>query len=378
MPEIGDILGMLDRDGALHLDDAGQYGPWPRPGHNEVALPIDFDGLAPDRETAVEYRRGINLTEEVVQRVLEGNGGLRGRDNAVPPLDVLGWYQPIHFFANNWGTFIRESAIVALARDLAPRFERFADRRHTAAHVATLLRAGFVYIYLHEQYHHKIESLAIRLHVAERRPVYPGFKLKVSKRVAGTDDDIQEALANADAWHRLGQSPYSNWFAPDERQVIRKWLEDLFAASPPGYRQAASYLRAVRFDGGEQWLSAQVQEALVTPMRPYLGEFGIATHLTQALFKLNQHVWTLVPAGHEPILPTLSGVFPLATAKLERYIKSLGWKEVPGAGKGSHTKYRRDGQIIIVPHAKDVSLTVLSSIAHTLGYTIPELAKLAT
>jgi predicted RNA binding protein YcfA (HicA-like mRNA interferase family) len=69
---------------------------------------------------------------------------------------------------------------------------------------------------------------------------------------------------------------------------------------------------------------------------------------------------------------------PLATAKLERYIKRQGWKEVAGAGKGSHTKYRHEGQMIILPHAKDVSLTVLSSTARTLGYKIHELVELAT
>ena len=378
MPDIGEILGMLDRDGALHLDDRREYGPWPEPGPGEIALPVDFEGLAPERETAVDYRRGIRLTRDVVQRVLEGDGGLRGRDNAVPPLDVLGWYQPIHFFAGNWGTFIRESAIVALAHDLAPRFQQYADRRSMEAHVAILLRAAFAYIYLHEQYHHKIESLAIRLHVAERRPVYPGFKLNVSKVVAGSDNDIQEALANADAWHRLGQAPYSSWFAPDERQVIREWLEDVFVHSPPGYCQAVAFLRAAPFDGGEQFLSAQLQEARVTPQRPYTEEFGIATHLTQALFSLKQNVWTLVPAGEQPILPTISGVFPLATTRLERYIKRQGWKEVAGAGKGSHTKYRHEGQMIILPHAKDVSLTVLSSTARTLGYKIHELVELAS
>jgi predicted RNA binding protein YcfA (HicA-like mRNA interferase family) len=369
---------MLDRDGALHLDDRGDYGPWPEAGSGEIALPVDFEGLTPDHETALDNRRGIRLTRAVVQRVLEWDGGLRGRDNAVPPLDVLGWYQPIHFFAGNWGTFIRESALVDLAADLAPRFQHFADRRSAEAHVALLLRAAFVFIYLHEQYHHKIESLAIRLHVAERRPVYPDFKLNVAKVVAGTDDDLQEALANADAWRRLGQVPYSSWFAADERQVIREWLEDVFIHSPPGYSQAVWFLSATPFDGTEQFLSAQVQEARVVPRRPHPEDFGIATHLTQALFNLKQNVWTLVPAGEEPILPTISGVFPLATARLERYIKRQGWKEVSGAGKGSHTKYRHEGQMIILPHSKDVSLRVLSSAAHTLGYKIHDLIELAS
>lgn len=378
MPDIGDILGMLDRDGALHLDDMGEYGPWPEHGPDEVAVPIDFDGLTPDREAALDYPGGTGLTQEVINRVLEGgSGGLRGRDNAVPPLDALGWYQPIHFFASNWGIFIRESALVALATDLAPRFQQFAIRRSDHAHVAILLRAAFAYIFLHEQYHHKIESLAIRLHVTERRPVYPDFKLNVANKVAGSDDDLQEGLANADACHRLSDAPYSKWFALDERRIVREWLEDIFVNSPPGYRKAVTYLHPMLFNSGEEFLSAQVQEAQVGPTRPYPAEFGIATHLTQALFNLKQNIWTLVPVGQQPILPTLGGVFPLPTAKLERYIRRQGWQQVPDSGKGSHTKYRRNGQMIILPHSKDVSRPVLSSTARTLGCKVRELAKIA-
>ena len=134
----------------------------------------------------------------------------------------------------------------------------------------------------------------------------------------------------------------------------------------------------MRFDGGEQFLSAQVQEAQVAPTRPHPAEFGIATHLTQALFNLKQNIWTLIPIGQQPILPTLGGVFPLTTAKLERYIRRQGWQQVPAAGKGSHTKYRRQGQMIILPHAKDVSLTVLSSTARTLAYKAHGLAQLTS
>jgi predicted RNA binding protein YcfA (HicA-like mRNA interferase family) len=71
-------------------------------------------------------------------------------------------------------------------------------------------------------------------------------------------------------------------------------------------------------------------------------------------------------------------VFPLATAKLERYIKRQGWwKEVSGAGNGSHAKYRHDGQMIILPLTSDVSLTVLSSTARTLGFKLHEFIELA-
>jgi hypothetical protein len=377
VPDIADIIGMLDRDGALHLDeDASEYGPWPEPRRGEAIYPVDFDALAPD-DRSTDESPGLDVPGSLTDVILSGEPGLRGRNNAVPSPDVLAWYQPIHFFANRWGIFIREAALVDLARDLAPQFQPFTYRRSAAAHVAALLRAGFAFLFLHEQYHHKIESLAIRLHVVERRPVYPRFKLQVANALRGTDDDLQEALANADAWIRLGHRPYVRWFPADERRVIRNWMEDLFINSPPGYRLAGRYLSDAAFLSGENTLVSQVQEGRVTPSRQYPDDFGNATHLTQALFNLKQHIWTLVPVGQRPILPTLPGVFPLATVKLQRYIRRQGWTEVPGEGKGSHTKYRKDGQMIVLPHSKDVTLPVLSSTARTLGYRPQELVELA-
>lgn len=88
-------------------------------------------------------------------------------------------------------------------------------------------------------------------------------------------------------------------------------------------------------------------------------------------------VWILVAAGQRPLLPTLPGVFPLATDKLKRFVTSEGFEEVPGGGKGSHSKYRRNGHMIVIPRGKDVSLTVLKSAAKTLGLKRQQLVELA-
>lgn len=393
MADVADIIGMLDRDDALRLDEMrGDYGAWPEPAESEVALPVDFGGLGrddpameelasmpdfDDQYSAGRESRGISVRSEVVDTVLAGDAGLRGRDNAFPPPDVLAWYQPIHFFANNWGIFIRESSVIQLAADLAPRFARFEDRRSRYAHVAVLLRAAFTYAFLHEHYHHKVESLALRLHVVERRLIYPDYVQRVSNVVAGTDDAIEEALANADAWRRLANAPYNTWFKRDEMQVVREWMRDTFRASPPGYRFAQNLLGEPTFLAFENRLVSQVQEARASVRREHVQDFGIATHLNRSMFNLKQNVWTLVPVGQRSILPTLDGVLPLATAALEKHLLRQGWEYVKG-GKGSHSKYRKPGQgMIVLPHRKDVSMTVLASTARTLGCTTRQLSDVA-
>jgi predicted RNA binding protein YcfA (HicA-like mRNA interferase family) len=379
---------MLDRDGALHLaDDAHEYGSWPDLGDADAVHPIDFDSLGRDTSQPsdsapdfVESPRGIHVAEETIDAVLSGPNRLRGRDNAVLPPDVLGWYQPIHFFASNWGIFIRESALVDLARDLAPRFAPFIDRRPLPHHVAVLVRAAFGYVFLHEHYHHKIESLAIRLHIIERRPIYPDYMKFAANILAGTDDDTEEALAGADAYLRVATSPYSGWFQKDEREVVRGWMLDLFRNSPPGYQGAEKIALSppTVFESTENYLLARVQEAVVNPSRPFPSDFSNATNLTRSFFNIKQSIWSIVPVGQEPLLPMLPGALPLKTDNLERYILKEGWERVHGAGKGSHAKYRRcDGGMIVLPHSKDVSRVVLSTAAQTLGLRPKQLVELA-
>ncbi|MCT7373059.1 hypothetical protein [Mycolicibacterium llatzerense] len=375
MPDIANIIGMLDRDGALHVgDDAHEYGAWPNPSDSSNVYAIDFGALGRDADDVEDMSvapnpRGIHVSTRVVDAIMSGPNRLRGRDSTVPPADVLGWYQPVHFFANNWGIYIRESALINLARDLAPRFTPFISRRTLPGHVAVLIRAAFAFVFLHEHYHHKIESLAIRLHIVERRPIYPAYLKFCSSVLAGTDDDTEEALAGVDAFLRLDSTPYSGWFEKDERSVIKSWFYDLFENSPPGYRQAADLLSSPPADVqyAEDVLTARVQEATLELARPFPEEFSTATHLTQSMFNVKQSLWSIVPLDDEPILPMLPGALPLATSNLERYILSQGWELVNG-GKGSHAKYRRNGaEMIVLPHTKDVSHVVLSSTANTLG-----------
>jgi predicted RNA binding protein YcfA (HicA-like mRNA interferase family) len=386
MPDIANIIGMLDRDGALHLgEDANEYGSWTDPSDSSNVYAIDFGALGRDADNVEDMNvalnpRGVHVSTRVVDAVMSGPNRLRGRDNAVPGADVLGWYQPVHFFASNWGIFIRESALIDLARDLAPHFAPFMTRRTLNGHVAVLIRAAFAFVFLHEHYHHKIESLAIRLHIVERRPIYPAYMKFCSGVIAGTDDDIEEAVAGVDAFQRLDSAPYSSWFEKDERAAIKAWFYDLFQHSPPGYHVAAKLLdsppEAARH--AEDLLIARVQEAVLRPTRSFPGDFSTATYLTHSLFNVKQSLWSIVPIEGEPILPMLPGALPLATSKLERYILDQGWELVKG-GRGSHAKYRRNGaEMIVLPHTKDVSHVVLSSTAQTLGLRKRDLVERAS
>lgn len=373
MADLGQIIDLLDRDGALHLDGQRDFGDWPRVDGD--VLPVDFNRLATVGDEGRLDEWFPEVDPAVLDDVLSGKGDLRDSSGAVPAVDVLAWYQPIHFFANDWGIFIKEKALLDLAADLALRMPPGFAHRSAQSQFRFLVRSAFAFLFLHEQYHHKVESLAIRMHIVGQRPIYPAYVSFVRGLVARPGENIEEGLANADAYRRLSTRPYDQWVPSHVRRDVRGWLMDVFRNSPAGYNRATALTRDPSFGQFENLLAARLQEANLTPSRPDPDDFAQADHLSHALFSLKQNIYTVVPKGATPILPT--SIFPaVARTDLERFLKRNGWAQVPGAGKGSHTKYRLDGRMIVVPHGKkDVSLTVLSSTARTLGINVQDLKQ---
>ena len=378
MPDLTQILGMLERDDALELEEHNDT--WPSIDDGETVVEVDHNSLFPNTRPQRDgadfdlYGDEWEIPWEDAEAIV--GEGAPATSSAPPEWDVWAWYQPIHYFGADWGIYIRESALLECARRIARTASIPATGHHVMNLAKAMIRAAFSTLFLHEQYHHKTESLALRLHVVEQRPVYPNYHVNVYRATRGTKDQIEEGLANADSWFRVARSPYSTWTGATVNAATRLYLERSFAAAPPGYSNAAYLLSPADFDAEQRQLFAQVQEG-ITPRRATLGDFDVATHLNRSLFSVKQRIWTIVPSGARSILPTHPAVAPLETRSLQRYIKRAGWTEVPGGGKGSHRKFRgSDGKAIILPDRKDVPLPVLKSTAEALGVTVRRLEDL--
>ena len=386
MPDLSTILNMLDRDDALDLNLQrwpDEERVWPTTDGSDVHE-VDYERLFPSPRRATDrgvedfeiYGDDWTIDDDVARDITEGVGAAPREAN--PPVwDVWAWYQPIHYFGPDWGIFIRETALRELARRIGRRLPHRPRRLTDPMLAKALVRAAFAALFLHEQYHHKTESAALRMHVIERRQVYPNYHVGVYRHFAGTDDQIEEGLANADSWRRMTEPAYTRWTGGTVNKAARAYLKDSFGAAPPAYRNARLLLGGDEFEQEQEQLFVQLQDGLAGA-RPFPSEFGIATQLNRSLFTVSQRIWTVVPAAARSILPTHPAVAPLATARLEKYIKKEGWAEVPGGGKGGHRKFRNtDGEMIILRAEKDVSLPVLKSTADTLGVSVYELKELA-
>jgi hypothetical protein len=222
--------------------------------------------------------------------------------------DICAWYQPIHFFGRHWGVYIREKCLRTLALRIAgiipPR-----NIRQTVSNknlfAKDLMLAAFSAIFLHEHFHHKVESLGIRLHVVLGHPVYEDYKKNVYSRVFKTDDCLEEALANAYSYHRINDETYSNFNYPHlMKGVVQGYLQQKFPYEPPGYRRAIDYLTGNKFKTGLCLLQGQVKEGRLNPLQPS-HHWLLAPYLTRPLFnfKSSPNLFVVVPKGQKSCIP---------------------------------------------------------------------------
>lgn len=315
MPEESNIIIFLDK---YELNRNGE-SPWPsfdQNSRNFERFLVKWDALFPRRrypERRGNYEWDIFGDDSMPEVGQDFLSELEEALTQGPPDDVeidrmaelnrwdaCAWYQPTHFFGSDWGIYIRMDCILSQALRIARFLRPPAPPSPSLAHA--LIRASTYAYFLHEQYHHKVESLAVRLEVVERQPIYVSYTNRVYLPAQGTDDQLEEALANADIYLRLPTDPYESWISWPIVDATRKYLKATFPHELPGYRMAKNYLGTARFENGEDLLHSRVHEANLHPIQP-ANEWAIATRLMQSLFKVTDNIWVLVTPGGKPILP---------------------------------------------------------------------------
>ena len=265
------------------------------------AIPVDQDEIQND-DWHPDFPGGVRerLRENHGLRPLEPPGN--SDDNGQAIWDRCAWYQPMHFFGPDWGIYIRQECILNRMVDIV----RFLPRSLplTSRLEKELCRSSLASFFLHEQFHHMVESLGIRMHVVQRRSAYLAYEAAVYRPTSGTDDNLEEALATANAYQRLGESPYGPWIGNDVLDATWEYIEWRVPADPPGYRQAVRFFDWEQFDSGTDLLQAQFDEARLAPTRnPH--DWYFATRMMQSLFKVTDHLWEIVPTPtSRPLLPS--------------------------------------------------------------------------
>jgi hypothetical protein len=242
-----------------------------------------------------------DLTEEVGEAILAGQHWPAQPEAPCGDPSTAhrcAWYVPLHRSISHWGIYIRESCIFDRMPQIA---SRLGGHRVTPDLLKALYRAAAFELFLHEQFHHKVESLGFRLVIVENRLRYLDYDQKVYQRVLGTDDCLEEALANADAHRRLSENAYASWMGPTVVRAARDSLERSWRQSPPGYRKAGLYVGGRSNRDALALFKAQVHEARTRPRR--VDPWRHSANMHESLFSVTSNIYVVIPVGTTPVMP---------------------------------------------------------------------------
>ncbi|QYG93438.1 hypothetical protein HC251_14070 [Iamia sp. SCSIO 61187] len=381
MREVDGILDFLEEYDLLRppesVDDDVRIG---RVGPDEQIAEVDWAYLTSGDFVADDLQMASDggLTADVLGGlgIARSNAELDRRQSEAipPPWDSCAWYAPMHYYGPRWGIYIREDCLEKLMIEIS-WFAWDSPRTHKT--VLDLRLAAFFVLFLHEHFHHKLEGFGIRLALADRAAPdhYLRYDRAVYRATVGTDDNIEEALANADAYQRLGDQPYHRLLPSAIRRALRRWMKWRFMhVDPPGYRMARHYLTPGKLADGAARLQTQVLEARVAPTsNPAHWQAG--PNMLRSVFPITSDIYLVIPPGSTASFRLSARPYTVSVRQARKWLKDNGFAELPGRGKGDHERYERsDGlQVGLDGGARELSRNIERTIAKALGVSQREL-----
>jgi predicted RNA binding protein YcfA (HicA-like mRNA interferase family) len=370
-----DILNILSEYNIRPGEDEWAEISLPAVGHIEEGDAVYSTSVA-DLQLEAEGAEGdlklFELKDERIQnwyaqfeKILDGgpNAGWEwlGKNNgrggiATPPEPHCAWYAPMHFFGHGWGIYLREDCILSHALFVAARVDWADVRAPRTEWARQLLRTAFYSFVLHEFFHHKVESLGLRLLVATGVDRYRPYKSSVYRPSFNTRACLEESLANADSYNRLNEPHFSKRVDPAIRIGLRKHLYFSFNVQPPGYAQAINFLDKDSFTLGLYNLQSQVLHGVLQP--PNMAHhWAVAPNMITSLLDLTDEIYVILPQGAQPLFKPAS-IDPGPTVSSNDLINALGrhygYQQVQG-GKGSHVKLAKpNAPTLIIPGNRPV------------------------
>jgi predicted RNA binding protein YcfA (HicA-like mRNA interferase family) len=272
------------------------------------------------------------------------------KGGGVPPPDCLAFYLPIHFYyPNYWGVYLVLEGVLWLASYL---LRRTGGGISKAEAIATARR----FLYYHEAFHHKTECLSIRMEITHRVPVYKTAFVSHYQATSGTDDCLEEGLANAHAL--LSSRRCTGAIA----RALMKWVEE----SPPGYRLGVG-LRDTFPEARNLFAEKNQQASFPSLPTKNPAAWGAATHVFDGINNIAGRVNYLVNKS-SPLLARMRLRPLLPPRKAVRKLSSLAGITFKRPG-GNHDIYQTpNGHCFPIPrHAKDLNRKVLRNILKQCG-----------
>jgi predicted RNA binding protein YcfA (HicA-like mRNA interferase family) len=218
-----------------------------------------------------------------------------------------------------------------------------------------------MFLYYHEAFHHKTECFATRMEITHRTPFYKNGFEQFFQRTAGTDQCLEEGLANASALDLTWEGLRSK----DIEQALVGYVKD----SPPGYR------KGVEIRGDMASVRCQFAEDNQRVCLPHIPRKNPAVwrttpHMFNGISNVRSRV-NYVISRNSPLIARMRVRPLLPPSKLVRKLKELVGLEFDRSG-GNRDIYRMPNgkKIPISRHPRDLGTGVLRKILKEAGLNV--------
>ena len=288
-------------------------------------------------------------------------------------IHVIAWYQPMHFYGENWGVYILKSGLQDVMRSIASHCSK-SERLSNPNFARDVKYAAWIFIQLHEEFHHKVELFAIRSAAMSDIHKYRSYMQDVffATRMSSPLSCREEALCDAFAFRNISKKLYgkvSKEVASAAKATLKIHME----------RAVGPYSNSLDYEGNNEFLQGvsdlidQIVEGKIVPIQNHL-EIDLFPEQLKTLKSLRENSYLVDDLNS--INSSGNLIFlALPKRKLEKVVSKYGYRKT-NEGDGSHEKWKKDGApFIILTNAREQSIKVIRSTAKTLGMSVEQLAQ---
>ena len=361
-----EIIAWLENQNALKLSDEILDPPTPMDLEEIEYLRVDTGYLNKSISNLSDVDLGFSQLEacrnSVGKKIVVSNS-----------LEVYAWYQPIHYYGEHWGIYIKDSGVNAFMQSISSFLTKLENQN--ALHIINQIQKIAIEILrLHEEYHHIVEAFAIKQHLITLNPTYIDYNDKVyfpSKSLTPCPCP-EERLCDAYVYRKL-QSKIRGRVSKELFDATLSSLRAHMASASGPYQGSLSITSSKEFKKEQK---SNLTQVLTAETHPNI-EIERTKFLSEALkpfSSLNQNVYLVRDVDMVNHVPGVH-LFAAPRRKVEKYILKRGYLPT-NEGDGSHTKYKKDGApFIVLTKGREQSQTVLKSTAKALGMDLQDFLK---
>ena len=294
--------------------------------------------------------------------------------------EICAWYCPIHYYHYDWGIYIKEDCIKNTMLDIA-RLVNYGKVKNKFNFFNQLKLSAFYFYYLHEQFHHRIESFGLRLLISSGKDSYLNYKKNVYRKNYLLKTCLEESLANASSFNSLNQYRYTQKLDKEIIKALKNALYQNMSMSPPGYREGIDYISDTKFKKGLKTLQSQILYGVLSNPSSKVEMWEIAKMMSYPISNIKSEIYTILSPKSSTIFSRrrFDPRYTVSTNTLISALKKYYKFSVVKGGKGSHVKLRSlDNKVVILSgNRKILPIKDIKDVIKILGgRSISELREL--